>query len=74
MKFNESSGKDILHCSGSLISDNHVLTASHCFFQNHEKIEDYKFTLIFGANSPTNAEDNKRRNTKSTTVKKVHIY
>ena len=74
MKYNESSGEDNLHCSGSLISDRHVLTASHCFFQSHEKISDSYFTLIFGANNPSDSKDNERRNTKSKQVKTVHIH
>ena len=74
MRYNDSSEEYELHCSGSLISDKHVLTASHCFFQKNEKIENYEFKLIFGANNPTDSEDNKRRNTQSRTVKTVHIH
>jgi V8-like Glu-specific endopeptidase len=74
MKYNESSGEDNLHCSGSLISDRHILTASHCFFQSHEKISDSYFTLIFGANNPSDSKDNERRKTKSKQVKTVHIH
>ena len=74
MRYNESSGEDNLHCSGSLISDRHILTASHCFFQSHEKISDTYFKLIFGANHPTDSEDNKRRNILGRSVKVVHIH
>ena len=76
MRYDEETGEEKLHCSGSLISDRHVLSAGHCFFTKNGKmrIENYEFSLIFGANNPTDSEDNKRRNTKSHTIKKVHIH
>ena len=70
----EKTGEDKLHCSASLISDRHIITAAHCFFKTTGvRYNDSKFTLIFGVSDPTDQASIKKRNGKSRVVNEVHI-
>ena len=71
---NEKTGEDELHCSASLISDRQIISAAHCFFKKSGvRFDDSKFTLIFGANDPTDQASIKKRNGKFRNIREVHI-
>ena len=66
--------EDKFHCSASLISDRHITTAAHCFFNRTSvRFDDSKFTLIFGAIDPTNHTSVTKRGGKFRNIREVHI-
>ena len=70
---NEKTGEDELHCSASLISDRQIITAAHCFFKKGARVDNSKFTVIFGATDPTDQASITKRDGKFRNISEVHI-
>ena len=71
MKTDEASKKEILHCGGSIITKNHILTAAHCV----SEIEDLsQMKIVVGAQNLQDPNDPKRVERRIDSIKQHSKY